>query len=127
MSALGRLQKYENAQCKSRVAFKASHKAASCGSPIQTGRRRTQLYATLGRNNDPIRRFTMNNDQQNEQKQPAPPGNQQSADQSGQSQQQAQPDNHPDLDGLADKKPEELTPEELRLMADTMPGEGPGD
>ena len=34
---------------------------------------------------------------------------------------------HTDLDGLADKKPEELTPEELRLMADTMPGEGPGD
>lgn len=32
-----------------------------------------------------------------------------------------------DFDGLADKKPEELTPEELRLMADTMPGEGPGD
>ena len=64
----------------------------------------------------------MNNDQQNEQQQPAPAGNQQAADQSCQSQQQAQPDNHPDLDGLADKKPEEL-----RLMADTMPGEGPGD
>lgn len=30
-------------------------------------------------------------------------------------------------DGLKNKKPEELTPEELRLMADTMPGEGPGD
>jgi hypothetical protein len=70
----------------------------------------------------------MNNDQQNEQQQqPAPPGKQQAADQSGQSQQQARPDNHPDLDGLADKKPEDLTPEELRLMADTMPGEGPGD
>lgn len=26
-----------------------------------------------------------------------------------------------------DRKPEELTAEELRLMADTMPGEGPGD
>ena len=25
------------------------------------------------------------------------------------------------------KPPEELTEEELRLMADTMPGEGPGD
>jgi hypothetical protein len=36
----------------------------------------------------------------------------------------AQPDN---VDGLKDKKPEDLTPEELRLMADTMPGEGPGD
>lgn len=34
---------------------------------------------------------------------------------------------HPDTDGLKDKKPEELTPDELRLMADTMPGEGPGD
>ena len=32
-----------------------------------------------------------------------------------------------DVDGLKDKKPEDLTPEELRLMADTMPGEGPGD
>ena len=32
-----------------------------------------------------------------------------------------------DVDGLANKKPEELTPEELRLMADTMPGDGPGD
>jgi hypothetical protein len=67
-------------------------------------------------------------DQQNRQDQnPAPAGNQQGAGQSGQSQQQAQPDNHPDFDALANKKPEELTPEELRLMADTMPGEGPGD
>jgi hypothetical protein len=70
-------------------------------------------------------------DQQNQQNQtPAPAGNQQGAGesiQSGQSQQQAQPDNHPDFDALANKKPEELTPEELRLMADTMPGEGPGD
>lgn len=32
-----------------------------------------------------------------------------------------------DVDGLKNKKPEELTPDELRLMADTMPGEGPGD
>lgn len=32
-----------------------------------------------------------------------------------------------DFDGLEGKKPSELTPEELRLMADTMPGEGPGD
>lgn len=38
-------------------------------------------------------------------------------------------DNPPptDFDGLKGKKPEELTPDELRLMADTMPGEGPGD
>ena len=36
----------------------------------------------------------------------------------------AQPDT---TDALANKKPEDLTPEELRLMADTMPGEGPGD
>jgi hypothetical protein len=64
----------------------------------------------------------------NEQKQPpAEPSNQQTADQSGQSQQSAQSDKHPDFDALANKKPEELTPEELRLMADTMPGEGPGD
>jgi hypothetical protein len=67
----------------------------------------------------------MNPDQQKQQA--VPPGNAQAADQAQQPQQQAQPDNHPDLDGLADKKPEELTPEELRLMADTMPGEGPGD
>jgi hypothetical protein len=66
----------------------------------------------------------MNNDQNQPQAQPA---NQQTADQSSQSQQQAQPDDHPDFDALANKKPEELTPEELRLMADTMPGEGPGD
>ena len=32
-----------------------------------------------------------------------------------------------EFDGLKNKKPEDLTPEELRLMADTMPGEGPGD
>jgi hypothetical protein len=31
------------------------------------------------------------------------------------------------FDALANKKPEDLTPEELRLMADTMPGDGPGD
>jgi hypothetical protein len=57
---------------------------------------------------------------------------QQTGQQSGQ---QAQPGNaqaaghrpSDDVDGLANKKPEELTPEELRLMADTMPGEGPGD
>jgi hypothetical protein len=65
----------------------------------------------------------MSNEQQKQQDQSqqnqnaAPAGNQQ----------QAQPDNHPDFDALANKKPEELTPEELRLMADTMPGEGPGD
>lgn len=50
---------------------------------------------------------------------PTPPEPQEADDQ-----QQAQP---ADFDGLKDKKPEELTEEELRLMADTMPGEGPGD
>ena len=40
----------------------------------------------------------------------------------------AQPQEQADTtDGLKNKKPEDLTPEELRLMADTMPGEGPGD
>ncbi|HEX9171355.1 MAG TPA: hypothetical protein VF861_01695 [Telluria sp.] len=34
---------------------------------------------------------------------------------------------HAEVDGLKGKKPEDLTPEELRLMADTMPGDGPGD
>lgn len=28
---------------------------------------------------------------------------------------------------IADKKPEELTPDDLRILADTMPGDGPGD
>ena len=46
---------------------------------------------------------------------PGPPAAQQNAQQPS------------DFDGLEGKKPEELTPEELRLMADTMPGEGPGD
>jgi hypothetical protein len=71
----------------------------------------------------------MSDEKQNQQPTPAP-GNQQTADQSDQSglsRQQAQADTHPNHDGLANKKPEELTPEELRLMADTMPGEGPGD
>jgi hypothetical protein len=44
-----------------------------------------------------------------------------------QEQQPSQPQPGSDFDGLKDKKPDELTPEELRLMADTMPGEGPGD
>ena len=43
-----------------------------------------------------------------------------------QQEQDAQPTSDA-FDGLAHKKPEDLTPEELRLMADTMPGEGPGD
>jgi len=68
----------------------------------------------------------MSNEQQNKDQEQAKAGLQQ-AEASSQSQQQAQPDTHPDFDALASKKPEELTPEELRLMADTMPGEGPGD
>jgi len=63
----------------------------------------------------------MSKEQKSHEKQAAPQGQQQG-------QQQAQPQQQAnDVDGLADKKPEELTPEELRLMADTMPGEGPGD
>jgi hypothetical protein len=54
---------------------------------------------------------------------PAQPAAQQDAQQDAQQNAQ-QPT---DFDGLEGKKPEELTPEELRLMADTMPGEGPGD
>ena len=42
-------------------------------------------------------------------------------------QEQGTPTSADDFDGLADKKPEDLTAEELRLMADTMPGDGPGD
>lgn len=33
----------------------------------------------------------------------------------------------PEDDSEEMKPPEELTEEELRLMADTMPGDGPGD
>ncbi|WP_209588917.1 hypothetical protein [Massilia sp. BHUDP2] len=69
----------------------------------------------------------MSKEQKSHEKQAAPQGQQQGQEQG---QQQAQPQNRQqanDVDGLADKKPEELTPEELRLMADTMPGEGPGD
>lgn len=64
--------------------------------------------------------------QQQEQQQP---GNRQGAD-AGSAQhaeQHGEQQAGPDFDGLKDKKPEELTPEELRWMADTMPGEGPGD
>lgn len=38
-----------------------------------------------------------------------------------------QPATPPVEKDIADKKPEELTPEDLRILADTMPGEGPGD
>ncbi|WP_156116689.1 hypothetical protein [Massilia sp. 9096] len=51
----------------------------------------------------------------------------QAGSQQGSDTQSAQQQTPPDFDGLKDKKPEELTPEELRWMADTMPGEGPGD
>jgi hypothetical protein len=62
----------------------------------------------------------MANDQQTQDQKPAD-----TAQTAGQPQaNNAQP---AEPDGLKDKKPEELTPEELRLMADTMPGEGPGD
>ena len=47
--------------------------------------------------------------------------------QDDQQQGQGEPASHEGFDGLSNKKPEDLTPEELRLMADTMPGEGPGD
>lgn len=66
----------------------------------------------------------MANDQQNQDQQNQ---DQQDRDAQASAHPQHQPDPHPDVDGLADKKPDELTPDELRLMADTMPGEGPGD
>lgn len=56
-------------------------------------------------------------------KAPQPQQSQQQSQQQDQNRQSAV-DN---FDALANKKPEELTPKELRLMADTMPGEGPGD
>jgi len=55
----------------------------------------------------------------------APQAGQQPATSEAQAQGEARGEEN--FDGLKDKKPEELTPEELRLMADTMPGEGPGD
>jgi hypothetical protein len=63
-------------------------------------------------------------DQQQNQVQDA---QQQPGSQQGGNEQSAQQHTPPDFDGLKDKKPEDLTPEELRWMADTMPGEGPGD
>jgi len=73
----------------------------------------------------------MSNEQKSQEQQQGDAGGQaaQQGQQQGQGQQQAgqEGSQQHDVDGLADKKPEELTPEELRLMADTMPGEGPGD
>lgn len=68
----------------------------------------------------------------NDQTTPSPQAGQQQqqeqqVQQPGADTQPAQQHTPPDFDGLKDKKPEELTPEELRWMADTMPGEGPGD
>ncbi|MCA1245330.1 hypothetical protein [Massilia sp. MS-15] len=64
--------------------------------------------------------------QEQEQEQEQEPGQEQESQQRDQD--KAERDNMTqNFDGLANKKPEELTPEELRLMADTMPGEGPGD
>lgn len=72
----------------------------------------------------------MSNEQKSQDQQQGAAGQQAALDQQ-QNGQQAQPQGEQkaehDVDGLADKKPEELTPDELRLMADTMPGEGPGD
>lgn len=64
----------------------------------------------------------MSNDQHTQDRQADDP---QAQDTQAKQQEAAQALN--EVDGLADKKPSELTPEELRLMADTMPGEGPGD
>jgi len=61
-----------------------------------------------------------------QQQQQQQPGQEQESQQHGQDK-TMQDKMKPNFDGLGNKKPEELTPEELRLMADTMPGEGPGD
>ena len=39
----------------------------------------------------------------------------------------AEPPPKPNASDRDERKPEDLTAEDLRLMADTMPGEGPGD
>jgi hypothetical protein len=84
----------------------------------------------------PSREHIMSNEQKSQEQaqgaggQAQPQGQQQGQQQEqAQGQQQAGQDGskQQDFDGLENKKPEELTPEELRLMADTMPGEGPGD
>jgi hypothetical protein len=69
----------------------------------------------------------MSNDQQTspQQTQHQPNQDQNGSDPQAKQQEAAQALN--EVDGLSNKKPEELTPDELRLMADTMPGEGPGD
>lgn len=74
----------------------------------------------------------MSNERKTQEQQPQQ-GQEQQGQQQGQQEQQGQ-EQAPageaaatDVDGLKDRKPEELTPDELRLMADTMPGEGPGD
>jgi hypothetical protein len=67
----------------------------------------------------------MSNEQKAQDQQAPQPAQPQSRQ--GESAQSEQHDAPPDFDGLKNKKPEELTPEELRWMADTMPGEGPGD
>jgi hypothetical protein len=73
----------------------------------------------------------MANDQaqspQTNAQQPAALPAQPAAQQDAQQDVQHNPQQPSDFDGLEGKKPEELTPDELRLMADTMPGEGPGD
>lgn len=67
----------------------------------------------------------MSNDQKTATQQAQDPQTQDTQDTQAKQHEAAQALN--EVDGLADKKPSELTPEELRLMADTMPGEGPGD
>ncbi|MEX5746813.1 hypothetical protein [Massilia sp. X63] len=71
----------------------------------------------------------MSNEQKTQQQPQGQPQNQQGPQDQSQGRQEAAQEGskQQDFDGLENKKPEELTPEELRLMADTMPGEGPGD
>jgi hypothetical protein len=64
---------------------------------------------------------------QQDDKAPQPQQPQQQSQQQSQQQDQNKQSTVDNFDALANKKPEDLTPEELRLMADTMPGEGPGD
>jgi len=69
----------------------------------------------------------MSNDQQSQEQQTGDQQTQDTNTHDTQARQQEAAQALNEVDGLADKKPSELTPEELRLMADTMPGEGPGD
>jgi hypothetical protein len=94
------------------------------------GRHRNSPCVRLGQVEPVLQEHSMANDQKTQEQEPHDEATQdQKAAAALPTREQKQGTNSPldQADGLKDKKPEDLTPEELRLMADTMPGEGPGD